>query len=250
MVLDVSYYIKRKQGFPSITDKGLMDIFLGGEGLSFKIAASTAHKSDRQHFFKLDKVSVSVKNLNIKLKQSNHKIIFGLFKPLLFKIVRPALQKVLEKQITDLFHQADVYAYEIHLEAERAIEAAKNDPNNAQNIYKRYADAVQKKVMANKKKAEEKASNTKVNMAMTHQESIFPNIKLPGGISTKATEYKELASKGEKWESPVFGIGSGKESTDIPKLTPVSRKPHNASSGTVRGGDEIPHMANGTTGYY
>lgn len=38
---DVSYYVKKKQGFPSITDKGVVDIFLGGTGLSFKVAMET-----------------------------------------------------------------------------------------------------------------------------------------------------------------------------------------------------------------
>merc|ERR1711939_703239 len=31
---DVAYYVRKKQGFPSVTDKGVMDIFLGGEGFS------------------------------------------------------------------------------------------------------------------------------------------------------------------------------------------------------------------------
>lgn len=31
---DVSYFLRKKQGFPGITDKGVMDIFLGGTGKS------------------------------------------------------------------------------------------------------------------------------------------------------------------------------------------------------------------------
>ena len=60
---DVSYYVKRKQGFPSITDLGVADIFLGGSGLSFKMKLSTAEKSDRQNFFKVDKVDVRSSDL-------------------------------------------------------------------------------------------------------------------------------------------------------------------------------------------
>ena len=78
---------------------------------------------------------------------------------------------------------------------------------------------------------------------MTKQDSIFKNISLPGGISTKATEYKELAQKGEQWESPVFGIGSAKESSNLSRLKPVSRKPHNATEGKVRG-DNHPGSGN------
>src|SRR5271154_7384963 len=80
-------------------------------------------------------------------------------------------------------------------------------------------------------------------MAVTQQDSIFQNISLPGGISTKATEFKELAAKGDKWESPVFGLGSAQESTDIPQLAPITRKPHSTAAGTVRGGN---HSTSGT----
>merc|ERR1712093_2708 len=105
------------QGFPSITDKGVMDIILGGEGFSFKIAARNAHKKDRTKFVVVDKVDVQVKNLQIKIKQSNHKLLFGIAKPLLLKVMRPAIQKVIEKQIRDAFEQGDAYAWSIHQEA-------------------------------------------------------------------------------------------------------------------------------------
>jgi hypothetical protein len=117
---DVSYYVKRKEGFPSITDLGVADVFLGGSGLSFKIKLSTAEKSDRQNFFKVDKVDVDVKNFNIKLKQSKHKLLFGLFKPVMLKVIRPALQKALEKTIKEQVHQFDTFAYQIKQEADRA----------------------------------------------------------------------------------------------------------------------------------
>nr|POE76723.1 uncharacterized protein c32a11.02c [Quercus suber] len=86
---DVSYYIKKKEGFPGITDKGVMDIFLGGTGLSFKVAMETADKTDRHHFFKINTVSVDIKNMSIKMKQSNHKLLFNLFKPLLMRVMKP-----------------------------------------------------------------------------------------------------------------------------------------------------------------
>lgn len=228
---DVSYYVNRKKGFPSLKDKGVADIFLGGEGLSFKIAAETADKADGQHFFKVSKVDVDVKNFSIKLKKSNHKLLFGLVKPLLIKVIRPVLQKVLEKQIKDSFVKADAFLYDIHEEAERAkAELKKNpDPENVQNLYQRYATATQKKLMEmnqKKEKAKEAVSDKKVNVAVTQHDSIFKDISLTGGISSKATEFKDLAKQGDKWESPVFSIGSAKETSNLPKISAVTRKPH------------------------
>jgi len=216
-----------------------MDIFMGGTGFSFKIAMETADQSDRQHFFKIDKVTVDVKNLNVKLKKSKFKLLFGLFKPLLFGIIRPAVAKLLEKQIKDYVHQADGYAYDLYREVERAGKEAQKNPEQAQNIYQRYVNAAQKKALQGKQKSQEAAADKKVNVALTQHDSIFPNVKLPGGISTKATEYKDLARKGDKWESPIFGIGSARETSDLPKPTPVSRKPHHAASGGVRGGQNV-----------
>lgn len=248
-IRDVSYYVKKKQGFPGIADKGVMDIFLGGTGLSFKVAMETADKSDKAHFFKINNVSVDIKNMNIKLKQSNHKLLFGLFKPILFKVLNPAIQKVVEKQIRDNVHQLDAMLFQVKKEADRAAEEAKAnpDPENVQNIYQRYFTAFQKQMQKSQKKKDElkeKADEKKVNVAVTQHDSIFPQIKLPGGISTKATEYKDLAAKGEQWESPVFSIGSAKESSSLPKVSEPKRKPHNATQSVLRGGN-LPADTNG-----
>ncbi|KAL3423219.1 hypothetical protein PVAG01_04966 [Phlyctema vagabunda] len=236
---DVSYYVKKKQGFPSVTDLGVADIFLGGSGFSFKIKMSTADASDKQNFFKVDKVDVDVKNFNIKLKQSKHKLLFAVAKPLMLKVLRPALQKALEKIIKDKCHELDSLAFQVKKEADRAMAEAKNNPEQAQNIYQRYVNAAQKQFLQGKQKTEEVAANTKVNVAMTQHDSIFPDIKLPGGISSKATEYKELARKGDKWESPIFKIGSASTSTDIPAATQITRKDHSVTSGGIRGPQNI-----------
>ncbi|KAK4505696.1 hypothetical protein PRZ48_003661 [Zasmidium cellare] len=238
---DVSYYVKKKQGFPGITDKGVVDIFLGGTGLSFKVAMETADKSDKNHFFKITAVNVDIKNMQIKVKQSNHKLLFGLFKSLALRVLRPVIQKAVEKEVRENVHKLDGLLFSVKKEADRAAEEAKAnpDPENLENIYQRYFNAFQRELQKGQKKKEDlqaKAADTKVNVAVTQQDSMFKNISLPGGISTKATEYKELAAKGEKWESPVFSIGTAKESTNLPKVSEPRRKPHNVTPGGIRTG--------------
>ncbi|KAI1259109.1 hypothetical protein F5Y18DRAFT_318041 [Xylariaceae sp. FL1019] len=232
---DVSFYVKRKEGFPSITDQGVANIFLPGDGFSFRMKLSTADEKDKQHFFKIDKVDVDIKSLKIKLVKSNHKVLFGLFKPIMMKVLSPVIQKVAEKQIKDQFTQFDQMLYMIKKEADRALQEARDDPENAPNMYQRYVNAAQKKLLQGKQKADELAADKKVNMAVTKEDSIFPNIHLPGGISSKATEYKELARKGDAWESPVFSIGSSARSTDIPTAPKVVRKPHATRSSNTSG---------------
>lgn len=247
---DVSYYIKRKQGFPKITDLGVADIHLGGEGFSFKLKLATADAKDRRNFFKVEKIDVTIKHLDVKLKQSRHKLLFNIFRPLLFKVVTPVITKVIEVQIRKAINDLDTKAYAIHQEAQRAIDEAKRnpDPDNVKNIYQQYANAAQAKMMKGKEKTKAATQDKTVNVAMTQHDSIFKSIKLPGGISSKATEYKDLATKGEKWESPVFAIGAAAGSTNLPKATPVTRKPHETRSGGVRGGNHPGSgMTNGTS---
>lgn len=207
---DVSFYVKKKQGFPSITDQGIMDIILAGEGFGFTLKMATADKHDSQNFFKVEKVDVNISNMKLKVKKSKHKLLFALAKPIALKAMRPAIQKAAEKAIKDNFNKADTLLKKVQIEADRALDEAKSDPENAPNVYKRYSDALQKQFLQGKKKAQDATADKKVNYAITKEDSMFPNIHLPGGISSKATEYKDLARKGEKWESPVFSIGSAK----------------------------------------
>jgi hypothetical protein len=232
---DVSFYVKKKVGFPSLTDQGLCDIFMGGEGFSFKLKMVTANALDRTHFFEVTDCKVKVKHLNIKLKQSKHKLLFTIAKPLLLSVMRPAVQKVLEAYIKKQARELDGIIWEINQEAKAAQKNALDnpDPENIKNIYQRHFDAAQKRYLQAKEKKNKlaaKAAESKFNTAMTKQDSIFPNVDLPSGISTKATEYKELAAKGERWESPVFSIGSAAQSKNVPSPPTITRKSKASSS--------------------
>jgi len=231
---DVSYFIKRKEGFPSLTDTGVANILLAGDGFSFRMKMSSADEKDPQNFFKVDKIDVDIKHFQIKLAKSNHKLLFNLFKPLMLNVHRPGLQFALGKAIKDEINRLDAMAFQIKQEADRALEEAQSDPENIPNIYNRYVSAAQKQMLLGKQKAQDAVADKKVNYAVTKEDSIFPHIHLPGGISSKATEYKELARKGDKWESPVFSIGTAARSHDIPHAPHVTRKPH-ATNGSANG---------------
>lgn len=225
----MSYYIKKKQGFLSLTDIGVADFFLGGTGLGLKLHLSSASKLDRANFFKCNNVNVSISNLSIRLKQSRHKLLFGIVKPILLSVMKPVITKVLAKQIQDSFAKMDAIAYKIHTEQQKVKKDMANDPENAPNIYRRYALAFRAEMMKKKGKAQRVAINKEVKVAVTKEDSLdcFKNISLPGGISTKATEYRDLARQGDKWQSDVFSLGNAAESRNIPQPQGISRKsPH------------------------
>src|SRR5436190_2193127 len=133
--------------------------------------------------------------------------------------------KALEKQIRASFVKIDKLAYDIHTEAQRAQAAAREDSENKESTYSFYVDAMRKRLVERKEKVASKAKpETAINFAFTEADAHFKDIKMPDGILTKATEFKELAAQGDKWESPVFKIGSTAPSTGLPRLAPITRK--------------------------
>jgi len=233
---DVSYYINKKTGFPSVTDTGVADFFLGGAGLGLKLHLRTPNKTDRAHFFLCEKVDVTINNLRVKLKQSQHKMLFSIMSPLLLKVMRPAIQKVAAKQIQDAFAKMDAVAWRVHQEQDKVKRELANDPENAQNIYRRYAQAFQSEMMRKKEQAQKVASDKELKMAVTKEDSLdkFKHISLPGGISTKATEYKEMSRRGDRWQSDVFSIGSASESNNLSRPQNITRKSPHAHRATVK----------------
>jgi hypothetical protein len=243
---DVNFHIKRKKGFPALSDTGVADILLPGNGFSFRMKVATADKTDRQNIFKVEKVDVDFKGLDVKVKKSSHKLLFAIVKPLALKVLRSPIQKAVEKAIKDECNKLDALMWQIKKEADAA---GAGDIEDKANFFKRYYDAAQKRYLEGKEKTKEIVSDKKVNIAMTMEDSIFPNIKMTGGVSSKATEYKELARKGDRWESPVFSIGSAKKSTDIPAAPKIENKHRAVANGgtDVQGTGLASGQINGRT---
>lgn len=162
---DVAYYINKKQGFPSIKDTGIMDLFLGGHGLSFDMKLATADSKDRNRIFKVENVKVKIQNLNVVLKKSNHKTLFSIFKPLLMGIIKPAIVKAAETQIRKSFDQLDEQLWLVQKEYNKTKEAAKDQPpEETPSMLSMYLQAIQKRIIELKEKSKEKTSDVKVRI--------------------------------------------------------------------------------------
>lgn len=71
----------KKTGWIGVEDAGLLDIFIGSadddkaqDGLDVTLVLSNAQDSDRESFFKLDKVDVHLENFDINIRQSSNPI--------------------------------------------------------------------------------------------------------------------------------------------------------------------------------
>ncbi|KAK6607027.1 hypothetical protein H4I95_04676 [Botrytis cinerea] len=236
---DISYYIKRSGG-PFNHDEGILDIFLGGSGLSFdiKLTAINSGEKGRQNFLRCDSVKVNMKKMKLKIKQSKHKGLLTVGKSLAMKPLTKAVCKAIELAIKQKVEEADGFLFRIKQEADRAQKEAAQNPENIPNIYRQYLSAFQRQMTKGEEKAQKaqaSVADKQFNMPMTMDDSIMPHVILPGGISAKATEHKNNARQGADWRSAVFDFGHAKASTSLPQPKEISRKPHSVTQGGVRG---------------
>ncbi|KAK9486198.1 hypothetical protein V1527DRAFT_423054 [Lipomyces starkeyi] len=229
---DACYYVHKKAGFPSIRDTGIADFFLGREGISIKMHLSTTDSKNRNSFFNVDNVEVKIKDLEVKLKKSNHKLLFSIFRPLLIAVAKPGLKRVLQKQILETFDQLDETAYKIHLDKKRIEADMRQNPDveKEPSTFQMYLDAAKSEILRqNQKEREMEAKGTKpkgkVNVAMTRDDTILKNIVFPSGYtSTKATMFKKMAGEGDRWKSKVFSIGTATPSKEFTVPVDISRR--------------------------
>jgi hypothetical protein len=128
---------------------------------------ATALPKDRNRIFKVENVYVSIKNLKIVLKKSNHKTLFNLFRPLLMAVAKPAIAKVAEAQIRKTFDKIDEQLWLIQKEYLQAKEKAQDaSPEETQNMFNMYVNAIQKRFTELRKKADEKKPDAKVFQIM------------------------------------------------------------------------------------
>ncbi|KAK9366573.1 hypothetical protein V1509DRAFT_629410 [Lipomyces kononenkoae] len=230
---EVCYYVNKKVGFPSISDIGIADFFVRGEGMRIKMQLSTVSSTSRNAFFNVEKVEVKIKDLDVRLKKSNHKMLFTIFRPLLITIVKPGLTHALQKQVRETYNQLDEAAYNIHNNKRRiAADIRKNpDIEEEPSTLQLYWDAAKSEILRQKdyKLHEMEAKGIKpegkVHVAMTRDEAILEHVVLPSGFSSsKVTFFNKMAAEGDRWKSKVFSIGSAAPTTEFPIPGEISRR--------------------------
>lgn len=95
---DVAFYFRKKSGIPRLSDSGLADVVLGGEGLTATVHLVSADK-DRSSVFKVKSVHVKVDTLKFSIRDSKHDFWYKTLKPLATGLVKKQIQKAMQDSI-------------------------------------------------------------------------------------------------------------------------------------------------------
>ncbi|KAK4051695.1 hypothetical protein OIO90_004645 [Microbotryomycetes sp. JL221] len=198
---DVSFYIKRKSGFPKLTDEGQMDVFLGGKGISGKVHLESTGR--KHHVFNVKDVSVKLDSLKLAIRNKRHNILVAMLKPLAQGLIKKGIAKAIEGAIRDGLQQLDAQLADI---SERVEEA--EDEEGAGKFTKVKKAFAEKKSEAEQKKEEAKPAGQ--FQITTDRDSRLVNWSGPDSIVDKAAERVDAAKGGDGWKSDAFWVTGDK----------------------------------------
>ncbi|KAI0654930.1 hypothetical protein C8Q70DRAFT_924907 [Cubamyces menziesii] len=192
---DVAFYFKKKSGFPKLSDSGLADVLLGGEGLTITAHVVSADK-DRSSVFKVKNVHVKVATLKFSIRDSKHDMLYNTLRPLATGLVKRQLQKAIADAVTTGLEYVDGQLVGVR---DRMNEAKDTEGMSRtqvlQDMFKRNKEEAQ----STKGKAEEKASHFKI--VSRRDSALLPQQGHPAGWVNRTQEREDAALRGQDWRS-------------------------------------------------
>jgi hypothetical protein len=232
---DVGFAFKKKTGFPKLSDRGLADVLLSGNGVSVEIELASAGKRT-DHAFLIKRVYAdgaspplprprarphrrpssqrltsvppsrcSVDNMKFSIRESKHDFLYKVVTPLAQGLIKKAVAKAIEQAIKTGLEYVD----EQLVGVKRAMDEAKeSDETTRAETLKNIFNQKKQKAEHNKEKAEQKAAERDSQFAVVTEkkDSVIPKVNPPHSTAQEAFSKERLAKEGENWKSPAFDI--------------------------------------------
>jgi len=212
-IKDVAFYIKKKSGFPKITDSGLADVVISGKGISGKVHLESTGRKD--HAFKILDVKVKIDKLGFKVRDSKYSGLINLFKPLLTGLIKKGVAVGIQEGIRSGLVQLDAQLADI---SERYEEAKKQDgAGGTIDVIRSVITDKKEEAAEAKAKAEEKAPSGQFQIT-GKRDSKLVNWSSPNSAVERQGEKQDLAKAGQGWKSPAFSIVPGGHNTANTKV--------------------------------
>jgi len=189
---DVAFYYRKKTGI-KMSDSGLADVLLGGEGLNAVIHLVSS-KRDHSSVFRVQDVHVKINTLKFSIRDSKHDILYKTLRPLATGLIKRQIQKAIKDALVTGFEYIDgqLVAVRDRMESAQATE----DVEILKDLFTR-------KKEPSLKSGEHKSQ---FKIVANKRESLLSNAGSPAGWVNRTTEKEELATQGSEWRSDAFNI--------------------------------------------
>jgi len=181
-----------------LTDSGIADVTVGGEGLTATISLVSAGK-DKSSVFKVHGVHVKVDSLKFSIRDSKHDFLYNTLRPLATGLVKRQIQKA----IRDALHTGLEYVDGQLVAVRDRMEEAKKEEDGEgrmevlKNMFQRKKDEASVK-------SDHGASHFKV--VSSKRNSLLSTAGHPAGWANRIAEKEDVAKKGTEWRSEAFNL--------------------------------------------
>ncbi|KAF8148712.1 hypothetical protein B0H34DRAFT_668275 [Crassisporium funariophilum] len=192
---DVAFYYRKKSGIPKMSDSGIADVLLGGEGLSATIHLVSSARHDRTSVFKVHDVTVKVDTLKFAIRDSKHDFLYKTLRPLATGLIKKQIQKAIKDAITTGFEYIDGQLVAVR----DRMESAKENENESRtdvlrDLFQRKKESAQGSIRSNDSKSQFKIVADKRHSLLGDQGN-------PAGWVNRTAEKEQLAVQGNEWRS-------------------------------------------------
>lgn len=194
---DVAFYFRKKTGIPKMSDSGIADVLIGGNGLHASIVLSSASRKDKSSVFTVRDVHVKVESLKFSIRDSKHDFLYKTLGPLASTLVKRQLQKVIANALRTFFEYMDGQLVSVR----DRMEAAKE--TEGQSRTQVLKDLFKRKSADESVKTTESHSHFKV---VANRRSSLLKEGHPAGWVNLMAEKEEAAERGSEWRSEAFNI--------------------------------------------
>ncbi|KAJ3102387.1 hypothetical protein HDU97_000594 [Phlyctochytrium planicorne] len=105
-VCDMPFFFKKKTGFPQMTDWGVANFFMGGEGMTIRVKIGLDVESSNRTIYP-QKVVVSVENLDLQIVASRSDAIYRMLHSTIVGILRKEIASLIGRQVLEIIAIAD-----------------------------------------------------------------------------------------------------------------------------------------------
>ncbi|KAM5543234.1 hypothetical protein V8D89_003108 [Ganoderma adspersum] len=191
---DVAFYFHKKTGTPKITDSGVADILLGGEGLSITAHLVSADR-DRTSVFRVKDVQTSIQTLKFAIRDSKHDTLYKVLAPLATSLVKRQLQRVIANAVRTALEYVDGQLVNVR---DQMAEAKAGEDTSRRQVLMEQLTHRKKKAQ---KEEEQEEAGRKFKVSARPGGELMPEVGHSGGWVKRAQEQEKSALTGEEWRS-------------------------------------------------
>jgi len=197
-IRDVALYFRKKTGLPKVTDSGLADIFLGGNGITITVHLSSETK-DPQSVFRVKSVKTKVDALKFSIRDSKHDLLYKTLKPLAMGLVKKQIQKAINDAVRTGLEYVDGQLVGVK---QRMDEAKSSDSDSTRfSVLKSAFETKKEHAEVKKEKTE-----SRFNVVSKRDSVILPDSGHPSGWINRQAERADAATEGKDWRSKAFTV--------------------------------------------